>query len=58
MLSSYQSLIDSRLHRYAYQQVLPGVIRHFDLADLVKAIAPRTVSMRGTVDAMGMNEVR
>jgi hypothetical protein len=58
ILSSYQSIIDSRLHRYAYEQVLPGVIRHFDLADLVKAIAPQTVSMRGSVDAMGMSEVR
>jgi hypothetical protein len=58
MLSSYQSIIDSRIHRYAYEQVLPGVIHHFDLADLVKAIAPRTVSMRGSVDAMGMSEVR
>jgi cephalosporin-C deacetylase-like acetyl esterase len=56
MLSSYQSIIDSRIHRYAYEQVLPGVIRYFDLPDLVKAIAPRTVSVRGSVDAMGMSE--
>jgi len=58
MLASYQSIIDSRIHRYAYEQVVPGVIRHFDLPDLVKAIAPRTVSVRGSVDAMGMSEVR
>jgi cephalosporin-C deacetylase-like acetyl esterase len=58
MLSSYQSIIDSRLHRNAFEQILPGVIRHFDLGDLVKAIAPRTVSVRGPVDAMGVSEVR
>ena len=58
MLSSYQLIIDSRIHRYAYEQVLPGVIRRFDLPDLVKAIAPRTVSVRGSVDAMGISEIR
>jgi cephalosporin-C deacetylase-like acetyl esterase len=58
MLSSYQSIIDSRIHRYVYEQVLPGVIRRFDLPDLVKAIAPRTVSVRGSVDAMGISEIR
>jgi hypothetical protein len=51
-------IIDSRIHRYAYEQVLPGVIRHFDLPDLVKAITPRTVSVRGSVDAMSMTDVR
>ena len=58
MLASYQSIIDSRLHRNAFEQILPGVIRHFDLGDLVKAIAPRTVSVRGSVDALGVSEVR
>jgi len=53
MLASYQSIIDSRLHRHVFEQILPGVIRHFDLRDLVAAIAPRQVSLRGSVDAMG-----
>jgi hypothetical protein len=58
MLASYQSIIDSRLHRNAFEQILPGVIRYFDLSDLVKALAPRTVSVRRPVDAMGVSEVR
>ena len=53
MLASYQSIVDSKLHRHAFEQILPGVIRHFDLPDLVASIAPRTVSLRELVDAMG-----
>jgi cephalosporin-C deacetylase-like acetyl esterase len=53
MLMSYRSVVDSRLHRHVFEQVLPGVIRHFDLPDLVAAIAPRTVLLREFVDAMG-----
>lgn len=53
MLSSYQSIIDTRLHRQVFEQVVPGAIRHYDLDDLVKAIAPRRVAVRGSVDAMG-----
>ncbi|MBM3755435.1 MAG: xylan esterase [Acidobacteria bacterium] len=53
MLSSYMSIVDSRLHRQVFEHVVPGVIRHYDLADLINAIAPRTVDVRGAVDAMG-----
>jgi cephalosporin-C deacetylase-like acetyl esterase len=53
MLASYQSIIDSRLHRQVFEQVVPGAIRHYDLDDLVKAIAPRRVVVRNSVDAMG-----
>jgi len=53
MLMSWQSIVDSRLHRRAYEQVIPGAIRRFDLPDLVRAIAPRPVVVRGLVDAMG-----
>ena len=53
MLASYSSIVDSRLHRNVFEQILPGVIRHFDLPDLVAAMAPRKVSLRGLVEAMG-----
>jgi len=53
MLASYQSIIDTRLHRQVFEQVVPGAIRHYDLDDLAKAIAPRPVTIRGSVDAMG-----
>lgn len=53
MLVSYYSIVDSRLQRHVFEQILPGVIRHFDLPDLVAAMAPRAVLLRGLVDAMG-----
>ena len=56
MLESYQSIIDSRLHRQVFEQVVPGAIRHYDLDDLVKALAPRRVVVRGMVDAMGIGK--
>ena len=53
MLMSYQSVIDTPIHRHAYEQVIPGVIRKFDLPDLVDALSPRTVRITSLVDAMG-----
>ena len=53
MLMSYRSVIDTRIHRHAYEQVIPGVIRKFDLPDLVKALTPRSIRITSLVDAMG-----
>jgi hypothetical protein len=53
MLMSYRSVIDTRIHRLAYEQVIPGVIRKFDLPDLVNALSPRSVRITSLVDAMG-----
>ena len=53
MLMSYQSVIETPIHRHAYEQVIPGVIRKFDLPDLVAALSPRSVRITSLVDAMG-----
>ncbi len=53
MLTSYQSVIETPIHRHAYEQVIPGVIRKFDLPDLVAALSPRSVRITNLVDAMG-----
>ena len=53
LLMSYRSVIETPIHRHAYEQVIPGVIRKFDLPDLVAALAPRTVRIISLVDAMG-----
>ena len=52
MLTSYQSVIDTPIHRYALEDVLPGVLRRFDLPDLAAALGGR-VRVSGSVDAMG-----
>jgi cephalosporin-C deacetylase-like acetyl esterase len=53
MLMSYRSVIETPIHRHAYEQVIPGVIRKFDLPDLVAALSPRPVRITSLVDAMG-----
>jgi hypothetical protein len=53
MLMSYQSVVETPIHRHAYEQVIPGVIRKFDLPDLVAALSPRKVRITSLVDAMG-----
>jgi Acetyl esterase (deacetylase) len=52
MLGSYKSVVNSPLHRRAYESVLPGAIRFFDLPDLVSALGSR-VQVRNPVDALG-----
>lgn len=54
MIPSYFAIVDSKLHRNMFEQVVPGAIRHYDLQDLVKAVSPRKVNVTGSVDAMGM----
>ena len=53
LLQSYQSVVASNLHRRVYEHVLPGVLQHFEVADLVQAIAPRPVTVLSYVDALG-----
>lgn len=53
LLRSYASVIDARLHRGVYEQLLPGVLKHFDIPDLIRAIAPRKVHVERFVDPMG-----
>ena len=53
LLKSFQSVVETPLHRRAFEQTLPGVLRHFDVADIVKAVAPRPVTIVRSVDPMG-----
>lgn len=45
MLPSYLSILESRIHRQVFEQVVPGAIRFYDLPDVVRAIAPRKVTV-------------
>jgi cephalosporin-C deacetylase-like acetyl esterase len=42
-LSSYASVVDANVHRDVAETVIPGVLLHYDLDDLMIAIAPRAV---------------
>jgi dienelactone hydrolase len=52
-LSSYRSAIDQPLHRNISEVMIPGVVRKYDLPDLLLAIAPRDVTVISPRDATG-----
>jgi hypothetical protein len=52
-LVSYRNAIEEPVTRDLAQSVIPGVLRHYDLDDLVMAIAPRTVVVTDPLDAAG-----
>lgn len=53
MLASYQTIIQQRIHRQIFEQVIPGVLRSYDLPDVIAAIAPRQVWIVNGVNALG-----
>lgn len=53
MLVSYRSAVENRIHRGVLEDVVPGVLRHFDLPDLVKALGSKVARVSEPVDAMG-----
>jgi len=53
VLSSYRSLLDAPLPTGAPEDVLPGVLLHYDIPDLVKSLGPRLTEadpLQGTDD--------
>lgn len=38
MLLSYKSVVENRIHRRVFEDVIPGLLKQFDLADLVAAL--------------------
>jgi hypothetical protein len=53
MLVSYESAVTHRIHRDLYESVIPGVLKVYDLPDLVAAMAPRPVWLVNATDPLG-----
>jgi cephalosporin-C deacetylase-like acetyl esterase len=53
-LMSYRRPITQALHRNLAEVALPGVLRAYDIGDLMLAIAPAPVTVVNPVDAMGV----
>jgi len=53
MLVSYESVVSSRVHRRILEGVSPGMLRYYDLQDLVAALAPRNVWIVNGTDPLG-----
>jgi dienelactone hydrolase len=52
-LASYRNAVEEPVSHDLAQSVIPGVLRHYDLDDLVMAIAPRSVVVTDPIDGAG-----
>src|SRR5579885_977576 len=53
MLNSYESVVSGRIAVGVTDQIVPSVLKYFDLPDVVSAIAPRRVVLSGNVNGVG-----
>jgi hypothetical protein len=53
MLISYQSAIRHKIHRGLFEDVIVGVLKSFDLPDVVAAMSPRPVWIVNATDPLG-----
>src|SRR5207253_10557096 len=53
MLVSYESVVNGRVHRRILEGVAPGMLKSYDLQDLVAALAPRDVWIVSSTDPLG-----
>ncbi len=53
-LESYLSVAEHRLHRQVFEQVVPGVLRHYDLPDLARLLGTRPLTLVDPVDPLGL----
>jgi hypothetical protein len=52
-LISFRSIVDTQDYDHSFANFVPGLLRHTDLPDVVASLAPRRVTLGGTVDAAG-----
>jgi hypothetical protein len=52
-LLTYRSVLDRSIHRNLPEVAIPGVLRHYDLDDLLLALAPRPVTLIAPLDPVG-----
>jgi len=53
MLLSYDSVVENKIHRQIFENVVPGALKFYDLPDLVATLAPREVSIVSGTDPLG-----
>jgi dienelactone hydrolase len=54
MLASYDMVVQRAVNRSVFEQVIPGVLKSYDLPDLIAALAPRQVVIADAVDPVGL----
>jgi cephalosporin-C deacetylase-like acetyl esterase len=53
-LTSYRMIVDQPVHRNANEVLVPGVLRKYDIGDLLLAASPRPVTVINPQDALGV----
>jgi len=52
-LESYRSVVDHRLHRDIFEQIVPGVLRYYDLPVLARMMGQRRLTLVDATDPVG-----
>ena len=52
-LVSFRSIVDTENYDHSFANFVPNLLKHTDLPDVVASLAPRRVTLAGTVDAEG-----
>jgi hypothetical protein len=52
-LVSFRSIVDTEDYDCSFANFVPNLLRHTDLPDVAASLAPRPVTLAGTVDASG-----
>jgi cephalosporin-C deacetylase-like acetyl esterase len=52
-LISYQSVVDHRIHRGVFEDVIPGVLKHYDLPHLARLAGSREVRLVDPLNPVG-----
>ncbi len=53
MLISYQAVVKQRIHRRVFESIAQGVLRQYDLPELLAALAPRPVTLVNPLEPNG-----
>jgi hypothetical protein len=53
MLVSYGWVVEHRIHRQIFEELVPSALRYFDFPDLAGALAPRDVWIVNAVNGLG-----
>ena len=52
-LISFRSIVETELYNYPFGNFVPNLLAHTDLPELTVSLAPRRVTLAGTVDGAG-----
>jgi dienelactone hydrolase len=52
-LVSFQNVVETEIYTHPFANFVPGLLNHTDLPDVAASLAPRRVTLAGSVDATG-----